>query len=62
MSSGSAIERAYELAKSGSCRSVLEVIRHLAPADRGEVEAHLAEPGARRDLILVCAEAWLASQ
>lgn len=62
MSRGSAIERAYELARSGQCRSVLEIIRHLPPADRDEVEAHLAEPGERRKLILVCGEAWLASQ
>ena len=62
MSRGSAIERAYDLARSGRCRSVLEIIRHLPPADRGDVEAHLAEPGARRELILVCSNAWLASQ
>lgn len=62
MSRGSAIERAYALARSGQCRSVLEVIRHLPPADRLEVEAHLAEPGARRELILVCSQAWLESQ
>lgn len=62
MSSGSAIERAYELARSGRCRSVLEIIRHLPRDDRGDVEAYLTEPGARRELILVCSEAWLASQ
>lgn len=62
MSRGSAVERAYELARSGRYRSVLEIIRHLEPADRPDVEAALAEPGARRELILVCSEAWLASQ
>ena len=62
MSRGPAVERAYELARSGQCRSVLEIIRHLPPADREQVEAHLAKPGARRDLILVCSEAWLATQ
>lgn len=62
MSSRPAIERAYELARSGRYRSVLEVLRHLPAADRNEVEAHLTEPGARRGLILVCSEAWLASQ
>ena len=62
MNTGSAIKRAYDLARSGQCRSVLEIIRHLPPADRRDVEAHLAEPGARRELILVCSNAWLASQ
>ena len=62
MSNGSAIERAYELARSGRCRSILEIIRHLPPADRSDVETHLAQPGARRELILVCSEAWLRSQ
>jgi hypothetical protein len=62
MSTGSPLDRAYELAKSGRCRSVLEIIRHLPPADRAEVEAHLAEPGARRALILVCSAAWLEVQ
>lgn len=62
MSRGSAMDRAYELARSGQYRSVLEIIRHLPPADRSDVEAHLGEPGARRELILVCSEAWLASQ
>ena len=62
MSRGSAVERAYELARTGRYRCVLEIIRHLEPADRPDVEAHLAEPGARRELILVCSEAWLASQ
>ena len=62
MSTGSAIERAYELARSGRYRSVLEIIRHLSPGDRVDVEAHLTEPGTRRELILVCSAAWLASQ
>ena len=30
ISRSAAVERAYELAKSGHCRSVAEVIRHLA--------------------------------
>lgn len=62
MSRGPAIERAYELARSGRYRSVLEIIRHLPHVDRADLEAHLAEPGARRELILVCSEAWLATQ
>jgi hypothetical protein len=57
-----AIDRAIELAKSGQYRSVSEIIRHLPPSDRPEVEAHLAKPDARRQLILLCSDAWLATQ
>jgi Arc/MetJ-type ribon-helix-helix transcriptional regulator len=59
MASGEAIDRAFELAKSGQYRSVSEIIRRLRPEDRHAVEAHLTKPNARRELILVCSEAWL---
>ena len=62
MTNGSAIDRAFDLARSGQYRSVSEVIRHLPAADRPAVEAHLQQPNARRELILVCSEAWLATQ
>jgi Arc/MetJ-type ribon-helix-helix transcriptional regulator len=62
MSRGAAIERAFELARSGQYRSVSEIIRRLPAEDRQSVEAHLAKPNARRELILVCSEAWLATQ
>jgi hypothetical protein len=62
MSSSSAIERAFDLARSGQCRSISEIIRRLPPEDREAVEAHLNEPGARRELILICSEAWLAAR
>jgi hypothetical protein len=61
MTGGSAIDRAFELARSGQCRSVSEIIRRLAPQDRDAVEAHLTEPAARRELILLCSDAWLAA-
>jgi hypothetical protein len=61
MTAGSAIDRAFELAKSGQCRSVSEIIRRLRPEDREAVEAHLNEPSARRELILLCSDAWLAA-
>jgi len=48
MTKGSAIDRAFELAKSGQCRSVSEIIRRLPPNDREAVEDHLAEPNARK--------------
>jgi len=61
MKSNSAIDRAFDLAKSGHYRSVSEVIRRLPPEDRPAVEAHLAQPAARRELILICSNAWLAA-
>jgi len=59
MASNPALERAFELARSGQCRSVSEIIRHLPVQDRPAVEAHLAQPEARRELILICSAAWL---
>jgi len=58
----SPIDRAFELARTGQYRSVSEIIRHLSAADRPAVEAHLADHGARRELILLCSDAWLATQ
>lgn len=58
---GPAIERAFDLARSGQCRSVSEIIRRLPLQDREAVEAHLSEPNARRELILLCSDAWLAA-
>ncbi|HWJ39106.1 MAG TPA: hypothetical protein VNR86_10150 [Sphingomicrobium sp.] len=57
-----AIERAFELARSGHCRSVSEIIRHLPVEDREAVEEHLTTPDARRQLILLCSNAWLAAR
>lgn len=61
MGSGTALERAFELARSGQCRSVSEILRRLKKEDRTEVEAHLSEPDARRRMILLCSDAWLSS-
>jgi hypothetical protein len=57
----SAIDRAFDLARSGLCRSVSEIIRRLPVEDRAVVEAHLAQPAARRELILICSDAWLSA-
>jgi Arc/MetJ-type ribon-helix-helix transcriptional regulator len=57
-----AIEGAFDLAKSGQYRSVSEIIRHLPPEDRQAIEAHLAQPNTRRQLILLCSAAWLKTQ
>jgi hypothetical protein len=62
MTNEAAIERAFALAKSGQCRSVSEIIRRLPEEDRAAVEAHLTEHNARRELILMCSEAWLAAR
>ena len=62
MAKSAAIERAFELARSGHCRSISEIIRHLPPEDREEVEAYLSEHDARREMILICSDAWLAAR
>lgn len=61
MARGTALERAFELARSGECRSVSEILRKLSKEDRPEVEAHLSEPDARRQMILLCSDAWLST-
>jgi len=61
MAETSPIERAFALARSGHYRSVSEIIRHLRPEDREPVQAHLADHVARRELILMCSDAWLAN-
>jgi hypothetical protein len=58
----SAIDRAFALAQSGQYRSVAEIFRHLAPEDRPLLQEHLDQPDARRQLILMCSEAWLTRQ
>jgi hypothetical protein len=62
MTNEAAVEQAFTLARSGQCRSVAEILRRLAPQDRAAVEAHLAAPSARRELILICSDAWLAAR
>jgi hypothetical protein len=61
MASIPAIDRAFDLARSGHYRSVSEILRRLPVDDRAIVEAHLAKPDARRELILICSDAWLAA-
>jgi len=56
------MERAFDLARSGQYRSVSEILRRLPVEDRRTVEQHLMQPNARRQLILLCSEAWLATQ
>ena len=53
----STIERAYELARSGKYRSVVEIGLQLKAERHDSVEAHLSGPSIRRDLRRLCAEA-----
>lgn len=62
MAKNSAIDRALDLARSGLYRSVSEIIRHLPNEDRVVLEAHLAQPAARRQLILICSDAWISAE
>jgi hypothetical protein len=61
MTKAAAIERPFTLARSGQCRSISEIIRRLPEADRKIVEVHLSLSDARRQLILICSDAWLAA-
>jgi hypothetical protein len=62
MTKSAAVERAFALARSGQCRSVAQILRQLTEGDRAAVEAHLGIPAARRELILICSDAWLAAR
>jgi hypothetical protein len=62
MTKGVAIEQAFTLARSGQCRSISEIIRRLPDEDREAVETYLKTHEARRELILICSEAWLAAR
>ena len=62
MTNSAAVQRAFTLARSGQCRSVAEIIRRLSEKDRAAVEAHLSAPSARRELILICSDAWLEAR
>lgn len=62
MTSATAIEMAFELARSGHYRSVSEIVRRVPAEDRPAVEAQLKDHETRRRLILLCSEAWLATQ
>ena len=51
------IERAFELARSGSCASVNDIRQKLKAERFDQVEAHLAGPAISRQLRELCAEA-----
>jgi hypothetical protein len=62
MAMSAAVERAFTLARSGECRSVAQILRRLSDEDRPLVQLHLNEPSKRRELILICSNAWLAAR
>ncbi|TPG13674.1 hypothetical protein [Sphingomonas oligophenolica] len=53
----STIERAYQLARSGSCGSVDDVRRSLVAEGHDSVLAHLSGPTIRRALAALCKSA-----
>jgi len=46
----STVERAFELARFGGCRTVADIVAILKSERHESVEAHLAGPSIRRDL------------
>ena len=46
----STVERAFELARTGQCRTLPEIIALLKRERHDAVEAHLAGPSIRKDL------------
>ena len=60
MSRPSTIERAYELAASGQCRTIEEIAKRLKQEQMESVEAHLGGTGIRKDLRQICAKSRTA--
>lgn len=52
----STVERAFELARSGNCRSIEEIVRRLKQEQMDQVDAHLGGSSIRKDLRQACAE------
>ena len=58
----STVERAYELARSGTCRSIDDIHRALTAERYESVQAHLAGPSIKRDLLALCRKAAIAEE
>jgi len=52
----STIERAFELARAGSCRTIEEIVRQLRQEQMDQVDAHLGGSSIRKELRQACAE------
>jgi hypothetical protein len=50
------IERAFELARSGSCRTIEEIVRRLKQEHMDKVDAHLGGASIRKELRQACAQ------
>jgi hypothetical protein len=57
MHSPTTIERAFTLARSGTCASVAEIRSRLKSERFDQVEAHLAGPSLNRQLRALCEDA-----
>jgi hypothetical protein len=54
------VERAFELARTGSYRTIEEIGRQLKQERRDSVDAHLSGGSIRKDLRQICAESRTA--
>ena len=52
----SILERAYDLARGGSCRTVEEIAKRLKQEQYESVETHLGGGSLRKELRRICAE------
>ena len=50
----STVERAYQLARSGTCRNVEDIRRRLTSERYESVQAHLSGVSIKRDLLALC--------
>ena len=56
----STVERAYQLARSGDCRTIDDIRRRLTGERYESVQAHLSGASIKRDLIALCKAAVAA--
>jgi hypothetical protein len=56
----STVERAFELARTGSCRTIEEIAAQLKSEHLEAVDAHLFGSSIRKDLRQACAEGRIA--
>lgn len=52
----STVERAFELARNGSCRTIEEIARRLKQEQFESVDTHLGGASIRKELRQACAE------
>jgi hypothetical protein len=48
------VERAFQLARSGDCRSLGEIVTRLKREQHDGVDAHFAGPSIKRELRRIC--------